>query len=154
MPRVWLNCLAEMWGQIGIALEPQAVDPDALTAQCCPAFDFDIMIWGWAQTLTQAPCSTCTPPTPFRTVRAKQAIRTLSMTICTTSSRSTLDFEARKDIVWEMQRIVHEDVVYIIPFYDSSVQAFRTDRFTGWITDQAKVEFSDVTSLTQIEPVK
>ncbi|NWF63313.1 MAG: ABC transporter substrate-binding protein, partial [Chloroflexi bacterium] len=36
--------LAEMWSAIGISLEPGAVDPDALTAQCCPAFDFDIMI--------------------------------------------------------------------------------------------------------------
>src|SRR5690606_11154969 len=40
--------LGQMWGQIGIALEPQAADPDALTAQCCPTFDFDIIIWGWA----------------------------------------------------------------------------------------------------------
>ena len=28
-------------------LEPKAQDPDALTAACCPAFDFDIIIWGW-----------------------------------------------------------------------------------------------------------
>ena len=53
-----------------------------------------------------------------------------------------------------MQKIVHDDVVYIIPFYDANVQAYRTDRFTGWITDQPKVELSDATSLTVIEPVK
>jgi hypothetical protein len=45
-------------------------------------------------------------------------------------------------------------VVYIIPYYEQATQAFRTDRFTGWITDQAKVELSDPTSLVVIEPVK
>ena len=40
--------LNQMWTQVGVKLELQAVDPDALTAQCCPAFDFDIMIWGWS----------------------------------------------------------------------------------------------------------
>ncbi len=39
--------LSEMWGQIGVKLEAQAMDPDALTSVCCPAFDFDIILWGW-----------------------------------------------------------------------------------------------------------
>jgi ABC-type transport system substrate-binding protein len=53
-----------------------------------------------------------------------------------------------------MQKIVHDDVVYIIPWYAQNTQAFRTDRFKGWITDQPKVELADVTSLVAIEPVK
>ena len=39
--------LSEMWGEVGVTLELQAIDPDALTAECCPTFDFDIMLWGW-----------------------------------------------------------------------------------------------------------
>ncbi|MEZ4555411.1 MAG: hypothetical protein R2854_02975 [Caldilineaceae bacterium] len=58
------------------------------------------------------------------------------------------------DIVWRMQEIVHDDVVYIIPFYAQNVQAFRTDRFQGWITDAGKVELSDLTSLAVVEPVE
>lgn len=146
--------LAEMWGAIGISLEPQAVDPDALTAQCCPAFDFDIMIWGWASD---------PDPSALLYVYTTDAIPTGSSETGYSNpvydelynqQQVELDFEARKDIVWEMQKIVHDDVVYIIPFYDANVQAYRTDRFTGWITDQAKVELSDVTSLVLIEPVK
>jgi hypothetical protein len=53
-----------------------------------------------------------------------------------------------------MQRIVHEDLPYLIPYYDANVQAYRTDAFTGWITDQAKLELSDLTSLLVIEPVE
>ena len=146
--------LSEMWGAIGISLEPQAVDPDALTAQCCPAFDFDIMIWGWASdpdpsALLYVYTTEAIPSGSSETGYSNPAYDELYA-----QQQIELDFEARKDIVWEMQKIVHDDVVYIIPFYDANVQAYRTDRFTGWVTDQAKVELSDVTSLVLIEPVK
>jgi ABC-type transport system substrate-binding protein len=36
-----------MWGQVGVRLEAQALDADTLTAVCCPAFDFDVILWGW-----------------------------------------------------------------------------------------------------------
>lgn len=146
--------LGQMWGEIGITLQPQAVDPDALTAQCCPAFDFDIMIWGWASD---------PDPSALLYVYTTEAIPTGSSETGYSNpvydelyqkQQVELDFDARRDIVWEMQKIVHDDVVYIIPFYDANVQAYRTDRFTGWITDQPKVELSDVTSLVVIEPVR
>jgi peptide/nickel transport system substrate-binding protein len=146
--------LGQMWGAIGVRLEPQAVDPDALTAQCCPTFDFDIIIWGWAsdpdpsallyvyttESIPYGSSETGYSNPVYDELYAKQQV--------------TLAFEERREIVWEMQRIVFEDVVYIIPFYDANVQAYRTDRFTGWITDQDKVELSDITSLAVIEPVK
>lgn len=146
--------LSQMWGQVGVALEMQAVDPDALTAQCCPAFDFDIMLWGW---------SSDPDPSALLYVYTTEAIPTGSSETgysnpfydeLYTKQQTTLDFDARREIVWEMQKIVHDDVVYIIPYYEQNTQAYRADRFTGWITDQPKVELSDVTSLTVIEPVK
>ena len=39
--------LSEMWLEAGVKTELQAMDPDALTSECCPAFDFDIILWGW-----------------------------------------------------------------------------------------------------------
>ncbi|MCJ7434346.1 MAG: ABC transporter substrate-binding protein, partial [Anaerolineales bacterium] len=36
--------LSEMWGEAGVKVELQAMDPDALTAACCPAYDFDVML--------------------------------------------------------------------------------------------------------------
>ena len=146
--------LSEMWSQVGVSLEMQAVDPDALTAQCCPAFDFDIMLWGWVSdpdpsSLLYVYTSEAIPTGSSETGYSNPAYDELY-----TKQQTTLDFEARKDIVWEMQKIVFDDVVYIIPFYEKSTQAYRTDRFTGWITDQPKVELADVTSLVVIEPVK
>lgn len=43
-----------------------------------------------------------------------------------------LDQEQRKALVWQMQEMVHDDVVYINPFYTQRAQAYRSDRFTGW----------------------
>ncbi len=146
--------LSEMWGQVGVSLEMQAVDPDALTAQCCPAFDFDIMLWGWGSdpdpsALLYVYTSEAIPSGSSETGYSNPAYDELY-----TKQQTTLDFDARKAIVWDMQKIVFDDVVYIIPFYEQNTEAFRTDRFTGWITDQPKVELADVTSLVVIEPVK
>ena len=146
--------LSEMWGEVGVSLEMQAVDPDALTAQCCPAFDFDIMLWGWGSdpdpsALLYVYTSEAIPSGSSETGYSNPAYDELY-----TKQQTTLDFDARKSIVWDMQKMVFDDVVYIIPFYEQNTEAFRTDRFTGWITDQPKVELADVTSLVAIEPVK
>ena len=53
-----------------------------------------------------------------------------------------------------MQQMVFDDVVYIIPYYQSVVQAYRTDRFTGWITDQPTLELSNRKNLVLVEPVQ
>ena len=49
--------LNEQWKQIGIGTEIQTLDPDALTSACCPAFDFDIILWGWGSIRTRTRCS-------------------------------------------------------------------------------------------------
>jgi peptide/nickel transport system substrate-binding protein len=146
--------LAEMWAEVGVKTELQAVDPDALTAQCCPAFDFDVILWGWGsdpdpnlllnvQTTGEIPAGyneTGYSNPEFDALNAEQAVE--------------LDLEKRKELVWKMQEIAFNDVVYIIPYYEQSIQAYRVDRFTGWLTDFAKIELSDVSSLVVIEPVK
>jgi len=146
--------LAGMWKEIGVGLQPQAIDPDALTALCCPAFDFDIILWGWGSD---------PDPNMLLNVMRTESISTGSSETGYSNARYDalydqqvveLDLQKRKDLVWEMQRQVHEDVVYIIPYYDMQVQALRTDRFSGWILDQPKLDLSDVSSLVNITPVK
>lgn len=146
--------LGGMWSEIGITLEPAAVDPDALTAQCCPAFDFDIMIWGWSSdpdpsALLYVYTTDAIPYGSSETGYSNPAYDEMYA-----KQQVELDPEARRGIVWDMQKLVHDEVVYIIPYYAAAVQAYRTDRFSGWITDKAKLELSDVSSLLLIEPVK
>ncbi|MBK7456528.1 MAG: ABC transporter substrate-binding protein [Anaerolineales bacterium] len=146
--------LSEMWSAIGVKTELAATDPDALTSQCCPVFDYDIILWGWGsdpdpnlllnvQTTGEIPTGyneTGYSNPEFDALYAQQAVE--------------LDLDKRKELVWKMQEVAFNDVVYIIPYYEQNVQAFRTDRFTGWLTDFPKIELSDVTSLVVIEPVK
>ena len=146
--------LSEMWGEVGVTLELQAVDPDALTAECCPAFDFDIILWGWASdpdpNLLLSVHATSEIPNGYNeTGYSNPAYDELHV-----QQGVELNLEKRREIVWQMQQIAFDDVVYIIPYYEQSIQAYRVDKFTGWITDKARVEISDVSSLVVIEPVK
>jgi len=146
--------LSEMWKEVGVTLELQAIDPDALTAECCPAFDYDIMIWGWGSdpdpNLLLSVYSTGEIPNGYNeTGYSNPAYDELH-----TQQGIELDADKRREIVWQMQQIVFDDVVYIIPYYDQQIQAYRVDRFSGWITDKPKLELSDISSLLVIEPVR
>jgi hypothetical protein len=47
------------------------------------------------------------------------------------------------------------DVPYIIPYYQQKVQAYRTDRFQGWVNEEgALLYLQDRTSLMAITPAK
>jgi peptide/nickel transport system substrate-binding protein len=146
--------LSEMWTEVGVTVELQAVDPDALTAECCPAFDYDIILWGWGSdpdpNLLLSVHSTDEIPNGYNeTGYSNPEYDELHI-----QQGRELDPDRRREIVWQMQQIAFDDVVYIIPYYEQSIQAYRVDRFTGWIVDKPKVELSDVSSLLVIEPVR
>lgn len=146
--------LAQNWAQIGVKMELQALDADALTAICCPSFDFDVILWGWGSdpdpafllsVMTTDEIPTGTSETGYSNAEYDELYKKQAV---------ELDQQTRIDMIWRMQEIVHYDIPYIIPFYGQAVQAFRTDRFTGWVTDAGKVELTDPSSLLVVEPVK
>lgn len=146
--------LAETWRQIGVTLEMQAVESDALTAQCCPTLDFDIILWGWVadpdpNTLLIIPTTDQIPTGYNETGYSNPRYDDLFA-----AQGVELDYQKRVEMVWEMQSIIHEDAPYIIPYYAYAIQAYRTDRFTGWLDSQPKVALEDPSSLLVIEPVK
>lgn len=152
-PRV-AELLSEMWKEAGVTVELQAVDPDALTAACCPAFDYDILIWGWGSdpdpNLLLSVHTTDEIPNGYNeTGYSNPELDELNV-----QQGRELDPAKRQEIVWQMQQIAFDDVVYIIPYYAQTIQAYRVDRFTGWITDTTKIELSDVSSLVAVEPVR
>lgn len=152
-PRI-AELLSEMWGQVGVKLEAQALDADTLTAVCCPAFDFDVIIWGWGSDPDPNLLLSVMTTDEIPTGSSETGYSNPEFDELYYEQASELDLNRRKELVWQMQQIVFDDVVYIIPFYEQSVQAFRKDRFTGWILDQPKVELSDVTSLVLVRPVE
>lgn len=152
-PRIG-ELLGKTWAQIGIKTEPQSVDPDTLVSVCCPAYDFDIMIWGWSWGPD--------PNDPLGVTRTDQIPTGSSETGYANPEFDKLydqqqverDPEKRKQIVFKMQEILFNDVTYIIPYYQDTVQAYRTDRFQGWIIDAPTLALEDPKNLTIIEAVK
>jgi peptide/nickel transport system substrate-binding protein len=148
------DLLAETWGQVGVKLEMQAVESDALTAQCCPTLDYDIILWGWIadpdpNTLLIIPTTDQIPTGYNESGFSDPRYDELFI-----AQGKELDRAKRIEMVHEMQAIVHENVPYIIPYYASAIQAYRVDRFTGWKDSETKVALEDPSSLLVIEPVK
>jgi len=146
--------LSKMWGQLGIKLELQAVDTEELSAKCCPAFDYDVLIWRWTadsdpNTMLVIPATDQIPTgyneTGFSNARYDELLKRQGV---------ELDKSIRQEMVWEMQSIVHANVPYIIPYYGFEVQAYRVDRFIGWRDSEAKVALEDPSSLLNIELLK
>jgi peptide/nickel transport system substrate-binding protein len=144
--------LADWWGQIGIDLQIQVLDPDTLTSVCCPSFDYDVIIWGWGSdpdpgfllsvlTCDEIPTGTsesgyCNPT--YDALYADEQVET--------------DLATRIAMIHQMQQILWEDLPYIIPYCKKVSEAFRTDRFVGWRTDASKLALEDPTSLDVIRP--
>src|SRR5690606_14571475 len=143
-----------MWSQIGISTQLQALDPDALTSVCCPTFDFDVILWGWGSDPDPAFLLSVMTTDEIPTGTSETGYSNPEYDALYAQQQVELDLDARVAIVWEMQRIVLEDLPYLIPYYDANVQAYRTDTFTGWITDQAKLELSDLSSLLLVAPAQ
>jgi len=152
-PRI-AELLGKTWAQIGIKTDPQSVDPDTLTSVCCPAYDYDVMIWGWSWGPD--------PNDPLGVTRTDQIATGSSETGYSNPEFDKLydqqtierDKAKRKQVVFKMQEVLFNDVTYIIPYYPDKVQAYRTDRFQGWIIDAPTLELADSLNLTAIAPAK
>ncbi|MCB0046778.1 MAG: ABC transporter substrate-binding protein [Caldilineaceae bacterium] len=154
----WSSRAAEImsgtWAQAGVQTQLQALDADALTSVCCPTFDYDVILWGWGSDPDPAFLLSVMTTDQIPTGTSESGYSNPEFDQLYKEQAVAMDPDERKAIIWQMQEIAHEDVPYIIPFYDQNVQAYRTDRFQGWITDADKIELSDMTSLTIIEPVQ
>jgi len=145
--------LSASWGEIGVETEQQALDPDTLTAICCPTFDYDVLLWGWGSDPDPAFLLSVMTTDEIPTGTSESGYSNAEYDELYVQQATELSLDKRIDMINRMQEIAHHDIPYIIPYYDQAVQAFRTDRFQGWLTDAGKIELSDITSLVVIEPV-
>lgn len=145
--------LAGMWQQVGVATELQPLDADALTAICCPAFDYDVILWGWGSDPDPNFLLSVMTTDEIPTGNSETGYSNPTYDELFAQQGVELDQEQRKALVWEMQQIVYDDAIYL-NFYGQAVQAYRTDRFTGWQTDAGKIALEDPSSLLVIEPVE
>ena len=130
--------IAGWWEELGLGIEYSVEDNGALIAggynydgdTYKP--DYDIYIWAcspaaptpaavWA---TSAPCRSRTRTTPAGPAR--------STTHLWEQQSQELDPQARKEIAYQMQEILHQASPYIVLTYPKTLQAWNTDRWEGW----------------------
>jgi peptide/nickel transport system substrate-binding protein len=144
------DLIAGMWEQIGVKIDIQGLDADTLTSVCCPSFDYDVILWGWgadpdpAFLLGVAICDEistgfsetgyCNPQ--YDDLYSQQGVET--------------DHATRVEIIHQMQQILVDDVPYIIPYYQQTRQAWRSDKFIGWLEDDPTLGLEAPDNLTVI----
>ena len=124
--------LSKWWGDIGIKMTPQILEPDTVTANCCPTFDFDMLMWGWTSDPDPSFIMSILNSEEIPTGMSETAYANPEYDRLFAAQAVEMDEPTRLSMVHDMQRLMLEDLPYIIPYYQAEVQAFRTDRFSGW----------------------
>lgn len=124
--------LSKWWGDIGIKMTPQILEPDTVTANCCPTFDFDMLMWGWTSDPDPSFILSILNSEEIPTGMSETAYANPEYDRLFAAQAVEMDEPTRLSMVHDMQRLMLEDLPYIIPYYQAEVQAFRNDRFTGW----------------------
>jgi peptide/nickel transport system substrate-binding protein len=146
--------IAGMWEQVGVTLEIGALDADTLTSICCPTFDYDVILWGWGSDPDPGFLMSVTICDEIPTGYSETGYCNPEYDDLYAQQGVELDRDARVELIHEMQRIMLEDVPYIIPYYQLTREAWRTDTFTGWLVDDPTLTLVAPETLTVLRPVE
>ncbi|MDQ3252130.1 MAG: ABC transporter substrate-binding protein [Actinomycetota bacterium] len=123
--------IEDWFEEAGVGLETKAISDTALT-DAIYAADYDMFIWGWG--------SDADPDFILSVLTCEQFMGWSDTFWCNEDysrmyqeQKEQLDIDERAATVKEMQRIAYEDNPYIIFYYDNQTEAWRTDKFEGWL---------------------
>lgn len=124
--------IKEWLTDIGMDITIEVLDDGALTDRIYDNADFDMFTWGWYVDVD-----------PASILRIMTTDQIFWWNDCFYSDseydtlhnlqQTQLDPAERRDTVLEMQRIIYEDAPYVILVYDPELQAYRNDKFEGWV---------------------
>jgi peptide/nickel transport system substrate-binding protein len=121
--------------EAGIKVDTKAVSDNTLTDVIYDA-DFDMFIWGWG--------SDPDPDFILSVLTCDQIMGWSDSFWCNEDysrmyqeQKTQLDIEERAATIQDMQRLAYEESPYVVFFYDNALEAYRTDRFTGWTRQPA-----------------
>jgi peptide/nickel transport system substrate-binding protein len=151
----FFELLNDQWTQAGVALTLTPLDADALTAICCPSFDFDIIRWGWEAGADPASLLYITTTEQIPTGISEAGYSNPEYDALYQQQLTTIDKAERTAIIHQMQGILLRDVPYIIPYYAQNVGVYRTDTFQGWVVDpDGRLDLGDRISILAITPAQ
>jgi peptide/nickel transport system substrate-binding protein len=123
--------------EIGIDIELSAYDEGQLF-ELIVAGDYDTFVWGWTPFVD---------PDPMLSYFTEAELGNWNdanwfdpeFDAMYTEQNQELDPDRRLEIVHEMLRLLYDEAVYIPLTYTPDLQAYRTDRFEGWVRQPADI---------------
>jgi peptide/nickel transport system substrate-binding protein len=146
--------ISDMWAAVGVRIEIGALDGDTLTSICCPTFDYDVILWGWGSDPDPGFLLSVTTCAEIPTGYSETGYCSEEYDQLYADQGTEVDRDARIAIVHEMQQLLLDEVPYIVPYYSSIVEAWRTDTFTGWLADDPTFGLVAPDSLRALRPVE
>ena len=151
-PRI-ADMMATWFSQAGMKATPEAVDQDALIAATTPAGDYDLVLWGYGP--DPDPDFILSVMTTDQFVEggwSDSGYHNPEYDKMYLDQQKIVDKTQRQQVIWKMQEMVFNDRPYIVLYYEKLLQAYRSDRFTGFIESPLGIESAQ--SLLQAELVK
>lgn len=151
-PRI-ADMMANWFNEAGMKANPEAVDSDSLIAATTPAGDYDLVIWGWGP--DPDPDFILSVMTTDQFVDggwSDSGYHNPEYDQLYLDQQMAVDKAERQAIIHKMQEMVFNDRPYIVIYYEKLLQAYRSDRFTGFIESPIGIESG--LSLLNVEPVK
>lgn len=115
---------------IGISAPPTLMDGDSLYDLLEPNWDFDMILWGWGWDPDPDFAVYCFTCMSIEDYLSDGGYCNDDYDAIYFEQGVTLDYEARKQLIWQAQEMLFEDRPYINLVYSKTIQAYRSDRFT------------------------
>ncbi len=134
--------VTEWLADIGIATTVDVMD-DTQLYDVQVAGNYDIFVWGWTPYVDPDPMLSyflCDQVTTDVEAPGSNDANWCSeeYDALYEQQKVELDPERRREIVAEMLRLFNRESTYLVLLQDADVQAYRTDRFEGWLQQPAE----------------
>jgi peptide/nickel transport system substrate-binding protein len=147
------DMMVSWFKEIGIKVNPQSMSEDGLVAATTPAGDYDLALWSWQP--DPDPDFILSVLTTGQYVDggwSDSGYHNPEYDKLYLEQQRLVDKTARQQVIWKMQEIAFNDRPYIVLDYQDKLQAYRSDRFTGFIESPLGIESTQ--SLLSVQPVK
>ncbi len=124
--------LQTWWAEIGVELTIMSADVGTILSKIYPDYSHDMYLWGFA--------GSADPGFSLSVVMSNQVqnwngagYANPAYDALWEQQAHTVDPEARRALVWQMQDIIYNDSVNIVLYYMDTTGAYRLDKFTGFV---------------------
>lgn len=129
---------------VGIKLTLQTLDETTLgnIVYNASAPNWDLFVWGWDSGTPDPDYMLGVPLTSQIGNNNDVYYSNRTYDALYEQQATTVDAAARLPIVHQMQQMYYEDAAYIVMWYQSKLQAYRTDTWKGWVQTRGGMIFN------------